>query len=425
MKARINSMLKSKFIRNVIIMVSGTAGAQIITMGFSPIITRLYGPEAFGMLGTFNAMISIITPIAALTYPVAIVLPKKNQDAKGLIRLSLFVAFLISFLSIIVLYLFNDDIVKLFNLKDLSNYLYLIPLVIIIAGILETTQQWLIRTKQFTVSANVAITSSLIINGSKVGIGYFHPIATVLIMITVFGNALRSIMLILFSRKSKERIEPKDDFQTTSIIKLARDYYDFPLYRAPQIFLQAISEGLPVLFLAIFFGPSSAGFYTLGRSVLAVPINLIGKSVGNVFYPSIAEAANNNKNITKKIKQVTIGLSLAGVIPFGLVILFGPALFSFIFGNEWFIAGDYARWIAIGSFFQLISNPSIQTLPVLKAQKFNLIYSIIMLIVRTSALAIGYYVFASDTIAVALFGISTGVLFMILIIITLKKSENN
>lgn len=52
-------LTKSKFVRNVAIVATGTAGAQAITMAFAPIITRLYGPEAFGLLGTFMAILAI------------------------------------------------------------------------------------------------------------------------------------------------------------------------------------------------------------------------------------------------------------------------------------------------------------------------------------------------------------------------------
>jgi len=39
----------SALVRNVALVGSGTAGAQAITMAFSPVITRIYGPEAFGL----------------------------------------------------------------------------------------------------------------------------------------------------------------------------------------------------------------------------------------------------------------------------------------------------------------------------------------------------------------------------------------
>lgn len=53
-------------IRNIIILMSGTVGAQLVAMMLSPVITRIYGPEAFGVMGTFNALMNIIIPISSL-----------------------------------------------------------------------------------------------------------------------------------------------------------------------------------------------------------------------------------------------------------------------------------------------------------------------------------------------------------------------
>ena len=79
MKKYVLAIMKKKFIRNVVLVVTGTASAQLVTMLLSPIITRLYGPEAYGHMGVFLAIVGVIAPVAALTYPIAIVLPKKEK----------------------------------------------------------------------------------------------------------------------------------------------------------------------------------------------------------------------------------------------------------------------------------------------------------------------------------------------------------
>lgn len=425
MKDKIMRLIKSPFVRNVTVMASGTAAAQIITMVFSPIITRLYGPEAFGIMGTFLAITSIVAPIAALTYPIAIVLPKKNQDAKGLVRLSLIITIFISMLSFVLLIFFHEQIVDLFNLKEISNFLYLIPCIIIFSGLMQVAEQWLIRSRQFAVSARVTFLHSLVLNGSKIGIGYFNPAASALVLITAFGNGLKAAMM-LFSVKRSWDSERYVRHPKKGIRELATEYYDFPTFRAPEVFLNAISHGLPVLMLTAFFGPASAGFYTIGRTVLNIPSQLIGKSVGDVFYPRIAEAFNKKENITALIKKATLALAVIGIIPFGTVVLFGPFLFSFVFGSDWSVAGEYARWIAIWSYFGFMNRPSVRALPVISAQKFHLIYTIIMLITRLGVLAIGYYIFLNDLIAISLFGISGAILNLGLITFTLKfsKKEN-
>ena len=73
-------VLRCEFVRNVAIVASGTVAAEAITMVYSPVLTRMYGPEAFGLLGVFVALLSIMTPIAALTYPIAIVLADKDAE---------------------------------------------------------------------------------------------------------------------------------------------------------------------------------------------------------------------------------------------------------------------------------------------------------------------------------------------------------
>src|SRR5699024_2713804 len=209
---------------------------------------------------------------------------------------------------------------------------------------------------------------------------------------------------------SNYQVDKKIHTQKYSIKKMMKKYSDFPKYRAPEQFLNATSNGLPVLMLAAFFGPASAGFYAIGRTVLSLPTQLIGKSVGDVFYPRISEAFNNREDVTSLIKKSTMALGGMGILPFGLVVAFGPALFSLVFGSSWEVAGEYARWIALWTFFGFMNRPSVRALPVLNAQRFHLFYTIIMLVIRLGVLAIGYYVYSSDIVAIAMFGVSGAIL---------------
>src|SRR5699024_8806122 len=344
MKQKLKTLFQRDFIRNVILLATGTAGAQIITVLAAPFITRIYGPEAYGILGTFTAMTNIIIPVAALTYPIAIVLPKKEEEAIGLVQLSLLVTVGVATASLSILLIFNKQIVNIFNLNEISNYIYLIPILMIFAVIMQTTQQCLISTNKLSINAKTVFYQSVIINCSKIWLGYLYPIAIVLVLLTTLSNAVRAILMILFSRL------PKINFRNGNIFKLARKHYDFPIYRAPEELLSGISHSIPVLMLTVFFGPASAGFYSIGRSVLSMPSQFIGVAIGDVFYPKAAEMYNKKKSITELIFKTTVVLAGIGIIPFGSVVLFGPQLFSFVFGEAWYTAGSYARWIALWAF---------------------------------------------------------------------------
>src|SRR5690625_2405156 len=111
MKEKLLVIKNSQFVRNVSIVATGTVGAHVISIAVSPIITRLYGPEAFGIMGTFNSLMSIIIPIAALTYPYAIVLPKKDEEAVSIMRLSIIISILISLILLFIIVFLKELIV--------------------------------------------------------------------------------------------------------------------------------------------------------------------------------------------------------------------------------------------------------------------------------------------------------------------------
>lgn len=421
---RLKSLFKKKFVKNIFIVASGAAGAQIISLLLSPIITRLYGPEAFGVLGTFTALTRIIIPVAALTYPVAIVLPKSNKNAKSIIKLSFLITIFLSIISFFILIFFNTTIISLFNLEDIKHLVYLIPLVIFFAGLMQIAVQWVIRTNQFLINAKSDFYQALITNLSKVGIGFFYPLASVLVIIQTLSQGIRAILILVFVRRAGYKDNNNNNVEKELTMKeTAKKYYDFPLYRAPEELFSTLSQNLPVLLLTSFFGPAAAGFYNIGRTVLSMPSRLIGKAIGDVFYPRIAEAKNKGEDLNKLIKKATLVLAGVGIIPYGLIIIFGPFLFSFVFGDDWVRAGEYARWIALFSYSTYLNKPAVKSLPVLSAQRFHLLFTIFRAIVRTIALVIGFVVFNNDIVAVALFGIVSFITNLMLVTITLRISK--
>ncbi len=424
---RITGLLKKPFVRNVTIVASGTAAAQAITMAFSPLITRIYGAEAFGLLGVFHALVSIVTPIAALTYPIAIVLPKEDHEAKGLVKLSSLIAILVFLVVSIVLLIGGKSLLVMLDSEAISPYVMLVPLSVLFSAFVQIAQQWLIRKRRFDIRAKVAVQQAFLLNIAKTGVGLIKPVGAVLIVISTLGNVLYSAMLWNGIKKSANLINSivrteKEKVQM-SLKELAKKYYDFPLYRAPQMFLNAISQSLPVLMLASFFGPTSAGLYSIGRTVLAIPSTLVGEAVGDVFYPRITEASHRGEDLTRLILKATIALAAVGFLPFAVVIAFGPQVFSYVFGGEWVKAGEYARWMALWMFFMFINNPCIKAIPVLSIQGFHLAFTIITISTRLIALACGYYLFHSDLVSIALYGITGAMINIILIAFVLIMSK--
>ena len=397
---------KSRFARNIALVASGAAGAQAITMAFSPIITRIYGPEAFGLLGTFMAIVAVATPLAALAYPIAIVLPRDDRDALGLVRLSLAISFAIALLAGALLWAGGDWLIGTLNAQSVASFLFLIPVAMLFAAWAQTAQQWLIRKKEFGVIARISLAQSLILNSAKTGIGWINPAGAVLIVISTAGSLLNAAMMVIGAKRRHVPIQSHDKHRARKPLReLANRHRDFALYRAPQNFINAASQSLPVLMLAALFGPAAAGFYTLGKMVMGMPSALMGKAVTDVFYPRITEAAHKGENLPRHIFLATSALLAIGALPFGLVIIFGPWLFGFVFGQDWLMAGEYARWLALFFLFNFINKPCVAAVPVLGIQRGLLVYEVFSTGSKALGLVAGFYWFASDVWAVALFSV--------------------
>lgn len=425
-------MLQKNFVRNVFTAAAGAGLVQAITFLFFPAITRIYEPGTLGVFGVFNSLLSIFGPAAALTYPVAIVLPRHDQEARRLISLSLFIALCASVVTGGAILIFGESLVNTLGLDLPHRYLWFLPAAMISVSAVRAFQQWLLRKKQFKSKVKMDVIHALASNCAKAGLGLWRPLASVLISTAVAAHGLHALLLaraaargggITGENKSRDDLTPAENKSTWPA--LAHEYSEFPKYRAPQVVLSGFSQAVPVLLLALFFTPVSAGFYTIARRSLKLPTELFGQAIGDVFYPRIAEARRSGENISAMLIKTTTAMLLLGIIPGIIVFLFGPLIFGFVFGSDWSTAGIYARWLAIWSLFEFSLKPSTRILSVLSEQRLLFFITAVQLSLGSAALIIGGYIIGDETKAVFLYSLSGAAASLCLIGKTMIKSRKH
>ena len=109
----------------------------------------------------FIALTGVLTILAALAYPIAIVLPATDNAAQALAKLSLLIAAAISLLVLVIVWLAGDWVIPKLGAESLIDFKYLIPLVMFITACQDVSQQWLIRKKHFKAIANISIAHSI------------------------------------------------------------------------------------------------------------------------------------------------------------------------------------------------------------------------------------------------------------------------
>lgn len=421
-----SSLLKkinnSNLARSVLVVASGTAGAQLIALVLMPVITRLYGPESYGKLGVFMTAITILTPISTMALPSAIVLPEKDAEAKEISRISLIIALLVSII-LGLSFVIAEDLLKSFStFQSLGNLIWFLPIALIFTAYQSVYTQWIIRKKKFKDLSKVAIGHSVLNYGMQVIIGLKYPFTYILVAAHSIGIFFRALMLFYFSKDMRSSSFDNTHKTKPANLELLKKYYDFPMYRAPEMLLSAISQGMPVILLSTYFGLAAAGFYSLTRTVLAIPITLLGSSIQSVFYPHFNEAVLKKNKTRRLLIKPTLTLFYVGLIPFIATVFFAPFAFSLVFGQEWYKAGEYAQWLSIWFLLTLVSRPSVAAIPVLKLQGWLLIFELISTALKIVALIIGYYFFKDSVLSIGLFSITGSISYIILILKVFRET---
>ena len=76
------------FLKNILLLVSGTLLAQVISFLASPVLTRLYSPASYGEFGLFTACAAIAGALICFRYELALVIPRSKEHAAALFCLA-------------------------------------------------------------------------------------------------------------------------------------------------------------------------------------------------------------------------------------------------------------------------------------------------------------------------------------------------
>lgn len=403
MSELVRRLVRHSFLRQVAAVMTGTIVAHGINIAFAPVLSRIFSPADFGVLGIFNFAISILGPLAVLNYPLAIVLAPSEDDAVELVRMSVGISVAAS-VALGVAVAGEAQFAPNMQLGPIQPYLYLLPIGLLTIGLMQAAQQWVQRKQQFGLLARAMAVQAAGANLSKVVLGWFVlPGAAALIVVGALAPVLVAVVVAVAALSAGKRAT---GFAVPPMLQrwgqLAREYWRLPFLRTPQTVISALAMGLPVILLAELDGVSAAGQYTLAMQVLMLPSLVVGSSVASVFYPRFAEALRSG-GAPKLLRAATAGMAIMGVVPHGLVVLFGPELFRIAFGDDWHLGGQLAQWLSIWLFFWFCARPSMNAIAVLRLERFLLTWEVTSTLVRLVALPVGFFYLSGTVGAVIAF----------------------
>ena len=371
----------------------------------APILARLYLPEHFGVYGVLSATANWLAPFGCLGYYQAIPLADNRSEIRTLVAWCILSLLALTLLAWGGLFLAGDLLVNWLDKPAIRSWLWAVPLLFLLLTLTNINQNLLSRQDRF---GSLAIADALNQNSSRlftmlwgwlIGAGAMGLLVgnmTGACLGLALGLTLGIKTLLPQAGEARPRFTPWRE----TLVK----HRQFPRMQMWNYLLQASSRSLPIIVITFFFGAEVVGFFHFARNIAGLPLQLLGTSLGQAFYPQAAAEYRERGVMSESIRQALKILAVTSVFPVLVLALLAPMLFDLVFGVRWHEAGVYAQ-ILSPLILVSLNAALVATFLILGRADLSLKYTVLDMVVRLVAVMVGVWLDNARTV-VLLFSLS-------------------
>lgn len=378
------------FWRQVGLLAGGTAAAHAVTLAALPIITRLFGPDEYGIFVVLMAVLAMWSTLLTLRYESAVFVADSETDIRALLTLCRLLTVAMSLLALPVLVgLVAYDIAQLASLQwpaIVVSVLFLIG-----TGLFQTRRAFDVRSARLKPVRTATVGRSAGSAATKIAAGLLGSGPTGLIAGETAGAWLG---VWLLGRRQGQF--PKGAVSRSELTAVAAKYPKFPKLELPSTLIDSASALIVLPLFAQIFGLKEAAFLGLAQRVVALPNTHIGRAIGDITQLEIGKKFRERQGaeIESMLRALVRRLALIGLLPLITIMTLAPFLFGLVFGADWRASGVVAAVIAPWLYAAFVVSTVSRVLLVVQKQEFKLAYD-------TAAILLVFSVFLA-TIALKL-----------------------
>ncbi|WP_425398227.1 lipopolysaccharide biosynthesis protein [Aeoliella sp.] len=333
---KLRSATSSGFLAKAARLASGHATGYAVTFALSPVLARIYGPEAFGLYALFVLALSTLGPVATLRFDQAIPLAAGRRAAGVLASLALVATMGMAIVGLLLAELVSAALGRWgIGVGDAV----LLPLVAvgvlcfslyqIVAGLLLGDGMYRelarMRVVYALISAAAHLAIPFAIGSTKLGLPAGQAI----------GFAAAAIYGCFQLRQQGVVRLP---IATRTFKRFAVRYQKFAVFGVPAAVVANLGLHAPALLLALLFGLEAAGVFALAQRVFTTPLTLVTNSFSRTFLAEARESRQSGR-LEELFRSAIKGACLLTAPPIALVAVVAPWAFGPVFGADWTAAG--------------------------------------------------------------------------------------
>lgn len=370
LRARVRRLLpESRFLRRLGVLTGGSALAQALVVAATPLLTRLYGPDAFGLFVVVTNLAGILGSAACLRYDAAVPLARSTAAAVPIVQAALAATLLTGLLAALALAAAAPALAGLLEPADGRILWWLVP-ALLATGASLAADGWVTRKGDLR----------LMVAGRLI-----HAVALTALQLALFPFGAEGLIAgwvlayVAYLAPPIRRATPGERralrrWRRRRLAAALRRHRRFPLLATPAILLNAAARLLPGLLLAGLHGPEVAGFFGLAQRLAGLPLRFVGSSASQLYTAELAGLGRGEgerlRLLFRQVSRQALLLGAAYLLPLAAA---GLVLIEPVFGPGWAPAGPLLLALVPMYLAGFVSFPTRNTLVLLGRQDLTLL----------------------------------------------------
>ncbi len=339
LRARVLALRRSSFLRRLALLAGSVAIGQLFLFAITPLLTRLYGPEAFGRFAVVHAFVALVGNCGLLGYPNHLPLCRPGEVLPSLAgQLSIFVLLAAGFVGTVAVS--GDILAAATGLPPAAVPLAAAAALLQLA--ILPTLYLLVRDNEFRRYGQLRLVRLV---GQGVGQVTAGLVAGGVVGLVLGLIAGQLAALAMASRRLLRDLRQLRPAHLRDGLRYMRREWSYPALITPASLLTEAAQSLPPLLTAASFGPHPAGMLLLASRLFGMPIRLLAHTTSQVLLADLGAAGPAaSRRLVRRVLQVSAagGLAIAG-----LCAIPGDRVWMLLLGGEWEGFATIVRLLAV------------------------------------------------------------------------------
>ncbi len=408
---------KSKFSRNVLTLMAGTTISQAIPIAITPILTRLYSPEDFGIYGFIMAMVLILSIFGTAKFEHVIFIVKRECVSDLVLKFTLLNAVFFSSILSLVITLLPEEVSRINSSIPLSAW-SLIPLGVVTVSSYVVLRAWLNKQAKYSVIRSNLIKQSMTYSILQIVFAFIDGFRAFGLMLgDICGKGLTTVLILKRVKFKRTKLTKNKYFYFWKRYKL------IPIYQLPASLVNVCAIYAPMLLLPLIFNASLSGAFFLVFKVVMAPISIIGNAFLDVFKKDAADAIAIKGHCTSEFVKTFKILLFFSIAIFFFFFFLSDVLFTSVFGKEWSNSGSIAASLASLAALRFLVSPLSYVIILKEKFSLNLLLQFFLCSGVLISLVLGWF-YKDFDVFLSLFSYLSGLCYVVILGVSYRLARN-